>query len=125
MNPGQPDTTIVRRHLLALDEAVQHLRRHTGRPFSLLVTNPDERWTVERGLQLCAQNALDVHAAKANSGLHATWLHRAGGGRAGVTVGGLTGLPPSTAGWPGTVTPRRALLVGASSLRPDPGGNAL
>jgi uncharacterized protein YutE (UPF0331/DUF86 family) len=30
MNPGQPDTTIVRRHLLALDEAVQHLRRHAG-----------------------------------------------------------------------------------------------
>jgi uncharacterized protein YutE (UPF0331/DUF86 family) len=60
MNPGQPDTTVVRRHLLALDEAVQHLRRHAGRPFSALVTDPDERWTVERGLQLCAQNALDI-----------------------------------------------------------------
>ncbi len=60
MNPGQPDTTIVRRHLLALDEAVQHLRRHAGRPFSVLVTDPDERWTVERGLQVCAQNALDI-----------------------------------------------------------------
>ena len=60
MNPGQPDTTIVRRHLLALDEAVRHLRRHAGRPFSALVTDPDERWTVERGLQLCAQNALDI-----------------------------------------------------------------
>jgi uncharacterized protein YutE (UPF0331/DUF86 family) len=60
MSPGQPDTTVVRRHLLALDDAVQHLRRHAGRPFSVLATDPDERWTVERGLQLCAQNALDV-----------------------------------------------------------------
>jgi uncharacterized protein YutE (UPF0331/DUF86 family) len=46
--------------LLALDEAVQHLRRHAGRPLSALATDPDERWTVERGLQLCAQNALDI-----------------------------------------------------------------
>ena len=43
MSPGQPDTTVVRRHLLALDEAVQHLRRHAGRPFSVLVADPDER----------------------------------------------------------------------------------
>ncbi len=60
MSAGQPDPTVVRRHLLALDEAVQHLRRHAGRPLSALVTDPDERWTVERGLQVCAQNALDV-----------------------------------------------------------------
>ena len=60
MSPGQPDTTVVRRHLFALDEAVQNLRRHAGRPVSVLVTDPDERWTVERGLQLCAQNALDI-----------------------------------------------------------------
>jgi uncharacterized protein YutE (UPF0331/DUF86 family) len=60
MSPGQPDTSVIRRHLLALDEAVQHLRRHAGRPVSALATEPDERWTVERGLQLCAQNALDI-----------------------------------------------------------------
>jgi uncharacterized protein YutE (UPF0331/DUF86 family) len=60
MNPGQPDAAIVRRHLLALDEAVQHLRHHAGRPLSALLTDPDERWTVERGLQLCAQNVLDI-----------------------------------------------------------------
>ena len=60
MSPGQPDTTVVRRHLLALDEAIQHPRRHASRPFSAIVTDPDERWTVERGLQLCAQNALDI-----------------------------------------------------------------
>jgi uncharacterized protein YutE (UPF0331/DUF86 family) len=68
MSPGQPDTTVVRRHLLALDEAVQHLRRHAGRPFSVLVTDADERWTVERGLQLCAQNALDIATHLAASG---------------------------------------------------------
>src|SRR5262245_8889349 len=60
MSPGQPDATVVRRHLLALDEALQHLRRHAGRPLSTLEGDPDERWTVERGLQLCAQTALDV-----------------------------------------------------------------
>jgi uncharacterized protein YutE (UPF0331/DUF86 family) len=36
------------------------LRRHAGRPLEALATDPDERWTVERGLQLCAQNALDI-----------------------------------------------------------------
>jgi len=60
MSPGQCDPAVVRRHLLALDEAVQHLRRHAGQPLSALLANPDERWTVERGLQLCAQNALDI-----------------------------------------------------------------
>jgi uncharacterized protein YutE (UPF0331/DUF86 family) len=60
MSPGQPDAAVVRRHLLALDEALQHLRRHAGRPLLALTADPDERWTVERGLQLCAQNALDI-----------------------------------------------------------------
>jgi uncharacterized protein YutE (UPF0331/DUF86 family) len=60
MSPGTPDAAVVRRHLLALDEAVQHLRRHAGRPVSALGTDLDARWTVERGLQLCAQNALDL-----------------------------------------------------------------
>ena len=60
MSPGQLDPAVVRRHLVALDEAVQHLRRHAGRPFSALLSEPDARWAVERGLQLCAQNALDI-----------------------------------------------------------------
>jgi uncharacterized protein YutE (UPF0331/DUF86 family) len=60
MSPGEPDPAVVRRHLLALDTAVQHLRRHVGRPLSALLTDADERWTVERGLQLCAQDALDI-----------------------------------------------------------------
>jgi uncharacterized protein YutE (UPF0331/DUF86 family) len=60
MTPGQPDVAVVRRHLIALDEAVRHLRRHAGRPLAALLTDADERWVVERGLQLCAQNVLDV-----------------------------------------------------------------
>src|SRR5262245_60565523 len=60
MSPGQPDEAIVRRHLLALDEAVRHLRSHARQPLSALETDADERWAVERGLQLCAQNALDI-----------------------------------------------------------------
>jgi len=60
MTSGQPDPTVIRRHLLTLDEAVQHLRRHVGRPLSELESDPDERWTVERGLQVCAQNSLDI-----------------------------------------------------------------
>ena len=60
MSPGQPDVAVVRRHLLALDEAVQRLRRHAGKPLAALVADPDTLWTVERGLQLCAQNALDI-----------------------------------------------------------------
>lgn len=60
MSPGQPDAVVVRRHLLALDTAIQRLRRHAGRPLASLLTDVDEQWTVERGLQLCAQNALDI-----------------------------------------------------------------
>lgn len=60
MSPGQLDRALVRRHLMALDAAVQALRRHAGRPADLLRTDLDEAWIVERGLQLCAQNALDI-----------------------------------------------------------------
>lgn len=60
MSPGQADTAVVRRHLLALDAAVQRLRRHAGRPLSALAADSDAQWVVERGLQLCAQNAVDV-----------------------------------------------------------------
>jgi uncharacterized protein YutE (UPF0331/DUF86 family)/predicted nucleotidyltransferase len=60
MSPGASDAAVVRRHLLALDAAVQHLRRHAGRPVASLASDPDERWAVERGLHLAAQNALDV-----------------------------------------------------------------
>jgi uncharacterized protein YutE (UPF0331/DUF86 family) len=60
MNPGRLDTAVVRRHLLALDEALQVLRSHQRRNVDELASDPEERWIVERGLQLCAQNALDV-----------------------------------------------------------------
>lgn len=60
MSPGQADPAVVRRHLLALDAAVQRLRRHAGRPLSALTADPDVQWAVERGLELCAQNALDI-----------------------------------------------------------------
>jgi uncharacterized protein YutE (UPF0331/DUF86 family) len=60
MSPGQLDPAVVRRHLLALDAAVLRLRRHAGRPLAALRGDPDVQWIVERGLQLCAQNALDI-----------------------------------------------------------------
>jgi uncharacterized protein YutE (UPF0331/DUF86 family) len=60
MSPGRLDRDVVRRHLAALDAALGNLRRHAGRTVELLSSDPDERWAVERGLQLCAQNALDI-----------------------------------------------------------------
>jgi uncharacterized protein YutE (UPF0331/DUF86 family) len=60
MSPGEPDLAVIRRHLLALDAAMQRLRRHAGRPLAALVAEPDTLWAIERGLQLCAQNALDI-----------------------------------------------------------------
>jgi len=60
MTPGRLDLAVVRRHLLALDEAEQILRSHQGRSLEELISDPEERWIVEHGLQLCAQNALDV-----------------------------------------------------------------
>jgi uncharacterized protein YutE (UPF0331/DUF86 family) len=60
MTPGRLDAAVVRRHLLALDEALQVLRGHQGHAMEELASHHEERWIVERGLQLCAQNALDV-----------------------------------------------------------------
>lgn len=59
MSPGQLDLEVVRRHLVALDTALRQLRRHQGRPRAAL-DDTDVAWAVERGLQLCAQNALDI-----------------------------------------------------------------
>lgn len=68
MTRGQPDPEVVRRHLAALREALSNLRRHAGRTARELRADADLRWTVERGLQLCAQNALDIatHLAAAS-----------------------------------------------------------
>ena len=60
MTPGRPDTRIVDRHLIALRGTLGALRRHTGVSSESLRAEPDRRWAVERGLQLCAQNALDI-----------------------------------------------------------------
>ena len=51
---------MVRRRLAALREALSHLRRHSGATPERLRTDVDLRWTVEHGLQLCAQNAIDI-----------------------------------------------------------------
>lgn len=60
MSPGKLDFGVTRRHLLALDTALTQLARHAGRSIEDLRGNLDERWTVERGLQLCVQNVLDI-----------------------------------------------------------------
>lgn len=60
MSPGALDSSVIRRHLLALDEALQTLRGHQGRSLEELASDREERWVIERGLQLCVQNVLDV-----------------------------------------------------------------
>jgi len=60
MSPGQADDAVIRRHLVAVDEALQTLRKHQGRGVDILRTDREELWVVQHGLQLCAQNVLDV-----------------------------------------------------------------
>jgi uncharacterized protein YutE (UPF0331/DUF86 family) len=60
LSPGQLDKLVVRRHLMALDAALKRLRGHAGKSLAALTAEPDTLWAVERGLQLCAQNSLDV-----------------------------------------------------------------
>ena len=68
MTRGRPDPEVIRRHLAALREVLINLRRHAGRSAKELRADADLRWTVERGLQLSAQNALDIatHLAAAS-----------------------------------------------------------
>lgn len=74
MTRGQPDPEVIRRHLAALREALSNLRRHAGRTARELRSDADLRWTVERGLQLCVQNALDIAThLVAPSEAHAPW----------------------------------------------------
>jgi uncharacterized protein YutE (UPF0331/DUF86 family) len=72
MTRGRPDVEVIRRHLGALREALANLSSYAGRSAADLKTDVTLRWIVERGLQLCAQNALDIatHIAAA-SGLDA------------------------------------------------------
>jgi len=60
MGPGEIDVQIIRRHLAALREALEVLATHSGTSLEALDTDTEARWIVERGLQLCAQNALDI-----------------------------------------------------------------
>ena len=60
MTPGRPDPHVVDRHLIALRKALGVLRQHAETSPVTLDANPSRRWAVERGLQLCAQNALDI-----------------------------------------------------------------
>jgi hypothetical protein len=48
MTPGRLDAAVIRRHLLAIDEALQVLRRHQGKPVATLAFDHEERWVVER-----------------------------------------------------------------------------
>lgn len=60
MSPGEIDAAVVRRHLLALDQALQTLRPHQARSLDEIRSDREKRWVVERGLHLCAQNVLDI-----------------------------------------------------------------
>ncbi len=60
VSPGRPDPQVLRRHLLALSRAVANLERHRGTTAEQLAADPDLAWAIERGLQLCAQNAIDL-----------------------------------------------------------------
>ncbi|HPA82225.1 MAG TPA: DUF86 domain-containing protein [Thermoanaerobaculales bacterium] len=60
MGPGQIDVLIIRRHLAALRASLQVLAAHRGLSLDELDANTEARWIVERGLQLCAQNVLDI-----------------------------------------------------------------
>jgi uncharacterized protein YutE (UPF0331/DUF86 family) len=70
MTPARRDEQLVRRHLEALDGALAQLRRHAGHPLALLHTSLDEQWAVERGLQVCAQNCIDIATHLAASAGH-------------------------------------------------------
>jgi len=60
MGPGEIDVPIVRRHLAALRESLQVLAARSDVTLEELNADTELLWVVERGLQLCAQNALDV-----------------------------------------------------------------
>lgn len=70
MSPLRLDAATVRRHLLALDQALTHLQPHVGGDVQHLQTDTSERWAVERGLQLCVQNVLDIATHLAASSGH-------------------------------------------------------
>ena len=60
MTSGRPDRRVVDRHVIALRKALATLRAQAGASSAALGADAQRRWAVERGLQLCAQNALDI-----------------------------------------------------------------
>jgi len=60
MGPGEIDVQIIRRHLAALRQSLEVLATRSGVSVEELDTDIEGRWLVERGLQLCAQNTLDI-----------------------------------------------------------------
>ncbi len=60
MGPGEIDALIIRRHLAALRESLQVLAARSDVSLEELNADTELLWVVERGLQLCAQNALDI-----------------------------------------------------------------
>jgi len=60
MTPGEIDARIVTRHVAALRNALRVLSKHSDTSIEDLDGDSEERWAVERGLQLCAQNSLDI-----------------------------------------------------------------
>jgi len=60
MSPGEIDVEVVRRHLAALRYSLEVLLTRTDISLEALDADTEGRWVVERGLQLCAQNALDI-----------------------------------------------------------------
>ena len=60
MGPGEIDTQVVRRHLADLRESLDVLSKRSDVSLDELDADTELLWVVERGLQLCAQNALDI-----------------------------------------------------------------
>ncbi|MEW5740763.1 MAG: DUF86 domain-containing protein [Myxococcota bacterium] len=60
MTRGSGDHAVVERHLAALDSALTHLRGWTGTSLEELRTDQRLQWAVLHGLQVCAQNVLDI-----------------------------------------------------------------
>jgi len=60
VGPGEIDVQVIRRHLAALRESLQVLAARSGVSVEELDADTELLWVVERGLQLCAQNALDI-----------------------------------------------------------------
>lgn len=67
MNPGVIDRALVRRHLLALDQALTRLEPRATLSADAFLADGELQWAVERGLLVCAQNVLDIAAHVAAS----------------------------------------------------------